>query len=181
MRRTFVAIALFIAAAASAETPAEKYFGDVELVNQNGETMRLYSDVLRGKTVVINSFFATCTGSCPIMGRGLAAIQSRFADRIGKDLWIVSISVDPETDTPSRLKDYAARIHAKPGWIFLTGEKSKVDQALMKLGHYVEQKADHKNIMIIGNEKTGLWKKAFGMARPEELVKVVESVLNDRG
>ena len=163
------------------KTAAGHYFGEVELVNQSGQTMRLYSDVLRGKTVVINSFFATCTGSCPVMGRGLAAIQSRFSDRLGKDLWIVSISVDPETDTPARLQEYASRMHAQRGWLFLTGSKSNVDQALTKLGQYVAQKSDHQNIMIIGNERTGLWKKAFGMARPDDLIKVVESVLDDRG
>lgn len=162
-------------------TAAHRYFGDVELVNQNGQSMRLYSDVLRGKTVVINSFFATCSGTCPIMGRGLAAIQSRFPDRLGKDLWIISISVDPETDTPARLNEYARRMSSRPGWLFLTGSKSNVDEALTRLGQFVEKKTDHQNVMIIGNEKTGLWKKAFGMARPDELIKVVQSVLDDRG
>lgn len=166
---------------ATAESPAHRYFGDVELVNQNGQTMRLYSDVLRGKTVVINSFFATCSGTCPIMGRGLAAIQSRFPDRLGKDLWIISISVDPETDTPARLNEYARRMSSRPGWLFLTGSKRNVDEALARLGQFVEKKTDHQNVMIIGNEKTGLWKKAFGMARPYDLIKVVQSVLDDRG
>ena len=103
-----------------------------------------------------------------------------MGDHMGKDVYIISISVDPTVDTPSRLKEYATKLNAKPGWYFLTGEKAKVDFALHKLGQYVENKLDHLNIFIIGNESTGLWKKAFGLARSEELVKVVESVLNDK-
>jgi protein SCO1 len=108
-------------------------------------------------------------------------IQAAFADRIGKDLFLVSITVDPLTDTPPRLKEYAARFHAKPGWTFLTGQKENVERALYKLGQYVEDKESHKTIFIIGNETTGLWKKAMGMAAAPELVEIVRSVVDDRG
>ncbi len=165
---------------ADAQSPAQKYFTDVVLVNQNGEPMRLYSDLLKGKVVIINAFFATCTGSCLPMNRNLEKVQAAFPDRIGKDLRILSISVDPLVDTPASLKEYAKRLNARPGWYFLTGEKKNVDQALYKLGQYVENKQDHLNIFIIGNERTGLWKKAFGLARSDELVKVVQSVLDDK-
>ena len=158
---------------------AQKYFTDVELINQNGERMRLYSDVLKDHVVVINAFFATCQGSCLPMNRNLEKVQAAFKERMGKDLYIVSISVDPTVDTPAALKDYAKKLNAVPGRLFLTGEKANVDLALRKLGQYVAQREQHTNIFIIGNERTGLWKKAFGLAQAEELVKVVESVLND--
>jgi protein SCO1/2 len=149
-------------------------------VNQNGERMRLYSDLLQGKVVIINSFFATCQGSCLPMNRNLEKVQEALGDRVGKDVFIISISVDPAVDTPASLKEYARKLHAGPGWFFLTGDKQNVDLALNKLGQYVNDKQDHLNIFIIGNERTGLWKKAFGLARSDELVKVVESVLNDQ-
>jgi protein SCO1/2 len=95
-------------------------------------------------------------------------------------VFLVSISVDPATDTPPRLKEYAQKFHAKPGWTFLTGKKENVDWALYKLGQYVENKDDHKTVIIIGNEATGLWKKAFGMAKPEELIRLVEEAVNDK-
>ena len=164
----------------AAESPAHKYFTDVVLLNQNGERMRLYSDLLQGKVVIIDSFFATCQGSCLPMNRNLEKVQEALGDRIGKDVYIISISVDPAVDTPASLKEYAKKVHAKPGWYFLTGDKQNVDLALTKLGQYVNDKQDHLNIFIIGNERTGLWKKAFGLARSDELVKVVESVLNDQ-
>jgi protein SCO1/2 len=162
-----------------AQSPAQKYFTDTVLINQNGEKMRLYSDLLKGKTVIINSFFATCQGSCLPMNRNLEKVQAGLGDRLGKDAYIISISVDPTVDTPPSLKAYAKKLNAKPGWFFLTGNKEDVDFALKKLGQFVDDKQDHLNIFIIGNERTGLWKKAFGLAKSEELMKVVESVIND--
>ena len=167
-------------AGAKALSPAEKYFSDVELIDQDGQKMRFYSDVLKNKVVVINSFFTTCTSVCPPMNRNLERLQEALGERLGKEAFLVSISVDPETDTPPRLKEYARRFHARPGWIFLTGKKENVDWALYKLGQYVETKDDHTTIIIIGNEPKGLWKKAFGLTKPDELMKIVDDVLNDR-
>ncbi len=164
----------------ASESPAHKYFTDVVLLNQNGERMRFYSDLLQNKVVIIDSFFATCQGSCLPMNRNLEKLQEALGDHVGKDVFIISISVDPGVDTPASLKEYAKKLHAKPGWYFLTGDKQNVDFALNKLGQYVNDKQDHLNIFIIGNERTGLWKKAFGLARSDELVKVVDSVLNDQ-
>ena len=163
-----------------APSAAAKYFSDVELIDQDGQKLRFYSDVLKDKVVIINAFFTTCTSVCPPMNRNLEKIQDALGDRLGKDVFLVSISVDPETDTPARLKEYSQRFHAKPGWLFLTGKKENVDWALYKLGQYVETKDDHTTIVIIGNEPKGLWKKAFGLAQSGELVKIVNDVINDR-
>src|SRR4051795_7341508 len=135
---------------------AEKYFTDVELTNQDGKKVRFYSDILKGKTVVVNAFFTTCTSVCPPMNRNMEKIQEALGDRVGRDVFLVSMTVDPETDTPARMKEYAQKFHAGPGWMFLTGKKENLDWALYKLGQYVEQKDDHKTIFIIGNEPTGL-------------------------
>jgi protein SCO1/2 len=165
---------------AAQQSAAQKYFTDVVLVNQNGEKMRLYSDLLKDKVVIINFFFATCQGVCLPMNRNLEKVQDALGERLGKDVYIISISVDPTVDTPANLKEYAKRLNAKPGWQFITGDKENVDFALRKLGQYVDNKQDHTNIIIIGNERTGLWKKAFGLAKSEELYQVVESVMNDQ-
>ena len=162
-------------------SPAARYFTDVTLVNQHGEDMRLYSDLLQGKIVVIHSFFSTCQGSCPVILNTVAKLQEHLGDRLGADVHLISISVDPLIDTPAKLKAHAERLQAKPGWYLLTGEKRNVDHALYKLGHYVEAKESHSNIIIIGNEPTGLWKKAMGLARTEDIMRIVDSVLNDTG
>jgi protein SCO1 len=166
--------------ATDTRSPAERYFSDVELMDQDGQKLRFYSDVLKNKIVVINTFFTTCTNICPPMNRNFEKMQDALGDRLGKDVFLVSISVDPETDTPTRLKEYGRRFHARPGWMFLTGKKENVDWALYKLGQYVETKDGHTNIFIIGNEPKGLWKKAFGLAKADELIRILDDVINDR-
>jgi len=179
MIRTMIALLLLALPAASADltTAGRNYFTDVELVNQNGQTMRLYSDLIAGKTVVIDSFFTSCVGICPIMGGTFKRIQTVLGDHMGKDLILISVSVDPETDTPARLRDYAKSMSAKPGWYFVTGKKENVEQALHKLGLLVDAKENHKAVVLIGNEPKGLWKKAFGLANSEDVVKMVQEVV----
>jgi len=176
----FLLCAATVVHAQDQTSPAGKYFSDVELINQDGEKVRFYSDVLKNKVVIINTFFTTCTSICPPMNRNFEKIQEALGDRLGKDVFLVSISVDPATDTPTRLKEYSRRFHARPGWMFLTGKKENVDWALYKLGQYVETKDEHTSIFIIGNEPKGLWKKAMGLAKSEELIKIVEDVIADR-
>jgi protein SCO1/2 len=166
-------------ATANGPSAAQKYFGDTELLDQDGNKFRFYSDLLKGHTVVINVFFSTCTSVCPPMTRTLARVQQLLGDRVGRDIVMLSISVDPTTDTPERLKQYATRFHAAPGWHFLTGTSENVTAALKKLGQYVSDKNDHSTVLFIGNEPTGLWKKAYALSKPEELAKIVEAVSTD--
>jgi protein SCO1/2 len=179
-----ILLVVFLAGAVVAQEPtrsaAEKYFSDVELIDQDGQKVRFYTDVLKNKIVVINTFFTTCTNICPPMNRNFEKMQDALGDRLGKDVFLVSISVDPDTDTPTRLKEYGRRFHARPGWMFLTGKKENVDWALYKLGQYVETKDGHTSIFIIGNEPKGLWKKAFGLAKADELIRILDDVINDR-
>ena len=160
---------------------AEAYFTDVILVDHHGKRQRLYSDLMKGKTVVINAMFTSCSGSCPVMAARLERIQTWLGDRLGKDVNILSISVDPERDTPETMAAFAEGFQARPGWYFLTGEREKLEFALRKLGQWVEDPDNHQSILLIGNEPTGLWKKAMGMAPAEDLIAILASVLEDRG
>lgn len=165
---------------ARAVEAARDYFTDVELVNQHGEPMRFYSDLIRGKVVVINTIFTTCTGICPLMSRSFEKLQERAGERMGDDVHLVSITVDPETDTPERLREFGERFHAGDGWYFLTGDPDDLEQVLGRLGQWVETPETHQGIVLMGNDRTGLWKKAFGLASSQELLEVFESVLDDR-
>jgi len=175
-----LALSMTLPALAQETSPAAKYFSGLQLVDQNGRTVDLYA-LMKGRTIGINTFFATCSGSCPVMGRTFAALQDQFGEHMGKDLVLVSITVDPVQDTPAKLKAYAKGMKARDGWYFLTGSREQVDAALKKLGQYVESPDQHMNVMIFGNEKTGLWKKAFGLAKTSELAVILSSVLNDDG
>jgi protein SCO1 len=157
-----------------------KYFTDVKLVDQDGKEVRLYSDLIAGKTIVVNSFFATCSGSCPVMAGTFRKIQTALGDRLGRDVHLISISVDPETDTPAQLRKFAKDAGAKPGWHLITGDKANVEEALYKLGLLVDAKENHTAVVIIGNEPKGVWKKAFGLAPSDEVLKLVQEVVAAR-
>lgn len=169
------------AAGQEADAAAKNYFTDVILVNQSGEQLRFYSDLIKGRVVIINVFFSSCHGSCPVMMRTFQKLQDWLGERLGKDAYLISMSVDPLMDTPEKLKEYAAQLKAKQGWHFVTGEKQNLELALRKIGQYVDVRENHSNVFIIGNETTRLWKKAFGLAKIEDIITVVESVLNDKG
>lgn len=160
--------------------PARNYFTDVALVDQDGRELRFYSDLLAGKKVVIGTFYTTCSGACPVLNKSMQKIQGWLGDRLGKDVVMLSITVDAARDTPPRMKEFARELGARPGWHFLSGAPGNVDLALAKLGSAVEQPEDHNNLIFVGNEPTGLWKKAFGLAPSEELIPIVESVLEDQ-
>jgi protein SCO1/2 len=154
---------------------------DVNLVDQNGRQVKLYRDLIKGKTVVIQAFFTTCKNSCPMLTRSFAALQDLIGDRLGRDVFLLSFTVDPETDTPEQLKAYAAKMKAKPGWLFLTGKKDNVDWALFKVGEYVEKKDDHLNLLMIGNEATGHWEKVMGMESAERIMQSVQRAMQSAG
>jgi protein SCO1/2 len=158
---------------------AEKYFTDTVLVDQNGKEQRFYTDLIKGKVVIINPMYATCKDSCPMMSANLARIQKWLGTKLGSDVHLLSISLDPETDTSRALKEYGAQFNARPGWYFLTGKKENVELVLRRLGLYVDDKQEHLNLFLIGNDRTGMWKKALGIANSEKLIGVVQSVLED--
>lgn len=161
------------------EPASQKYFTNTVLMDQDGKEQQFYADLIKDKVVVINAMFATCKDSCPIMGANFARIQKWLGPKLGTDVRLLSISVDPEADTPTVLKQYGRRFDAKPGWYFLTGKKGNVELILRKLGLYVENKQDHLNLFLVGNDRTGLWKKVVGVSSSEKIIDAVKSVLED--
>jgi cytochrome oxidase Cu insertion factor (SCO1/SenC/PrrC family) len=155
---------------------AASYFTNTALMTQDNNPVRFFDDLLKGKTVMINFMFTTCAGVCPAMTANLLKVQEYLGGRVGKDINMISISVDPAVDNPAALKSYAARFKVKPGWFFLTGDKENVNLILRKLGGYVEDKNAHLNLLYIGNLKTGEWVKAFAMSKPAELADAVLKV-----
>jgi protein SCO1/2 len=161
--------------------PAHCYFTDVTLRDHYGQEKRLYSDLLKGKVVVVSSFFTSCVNSCPIVNALLAALQDELGAQFGTKVHFLTITADPVLDTPEILAGYARRLSARPGWHFLTGDERNVDLANYKLGFAVDEPSQHRNVLIIGNEATGLWKKipAATIGLPE-LGRIVDDLLHDR-
>jgi protein SCO1 len=162
-------------------SPAHRYFTDVSLVNQYGERMRLYSDLIRSKVVVIHVFFASCKNTCPLLATTFQKLQEHLGDRLGRDVHLISITVDPQSDDQKVLEDYSRRLGARQGWYLLTGPSRDVETALAKLGLAVARRDEHSNIFLIGNEKTGLWKKVRGLGPADSIIEVLDGVIADRG
>ena len=153
---------------------------EVPVYDQNGKRLKFYTDLVRGKTVAINFIFTTCTTICPPLTATFRRVQRDLGDRVGRDLFLISISVDPDTDVPERLHDFAAKFKAGPGWTFVTGAKPDIDLLLKALGAAVADKNDHTPLVLIGNETTGYWTRTYGLAPPSALVKIISEAANKK-
>jgi cytochrome oxidase Cu insertion factor (SCO1/SenC/PrrC family) len=162
---------------ASMAEGSARYFPNLVLLTQENKPVRFYDDMLKGKVVLINFLFTNCKGVCSPMTANLVKVQKYLGERVGREVLMLSISVDPLTDTPAVLKKYADSFKAQPGWYFLTGEKKNVDWVLYKLGGYVEDKEKHTSVLIIGNEATGDWLKVHAMSNPTEIASAVTKLL----
>ncbi len=165
------------AANVDGQSASAKYFPNLVLLTQDNQPVHFYDDLLKGKVVLINFIFTTCQGVCSPMTANLARAQSYLAEHVGREVVMISISVDPVTDTPEVLKKYADKFKVRPGWYFLTGEKKNVDWVLYKLGGYVADKQQHSSVLVVGNEATGEWMKLHAMANPTEIASAVTKLL----
>ncbi|MDQ1523094.1 MAG: hypothetical protein QOE47_1018, partial [Pyrinomonadaceae bacterium] len=170
-----------VATVATSGTPKSAggaaYFPNHVLLTQDNRPVRFYDDLMKDKIVLINFLFTTCKGACSPMTANLAKVQEQLGAHLGKEVVMLSLSVDPETDTPAALKKYADSFKAKPGWYFLTGKKENLDWVLYKLGGYVEDKNQHGLKLIVGNEATGEWIKLHAMSNPTEIAAAVLKLL----
>ncbi len=141
----------------AAEAKARKYFTDLPVVTQDGETLRFFSDVLKGRIVVVTLFYTECTGMCPLTNQKLAEVQDMLGDAMGRDYFFVSVTLDPETDTPEVMKDYAEKFGAKDGWIFLTGDKDDIGTITRRLGQTDDNIAAHNPFFMLGNVPRAHW------------------------
>jgi len=146
---------------------------DVTVYDQDGRKLLFYSDLVKGKTVAINFIFTTCTTICPPLAATFRRVQQDLGERVGRDVRLISISVDPATDVPFRLKAFAAKFKAGPGWTFVTGSKVEMDSLLKALGAAVADKNDHTPMVLVGNDPAGYWTRTYGLAPAAALVKII--------
>lgn len=135
------------------------YFPNVPLVTQDGKTVRFYDDLLKDKIVAIDLIYTHCQDACPLETARLAQVQRMLGDRVGKDIFFYSITIDPKRDTPAVLKDYAEKFHAGPGWLFLTGKTEDIELISKKLGLYSPQagRDGHSPMLMLGDVAAGQW------------------------
>jgi protein SCO1/2 len=169
------------AAAATKGSPTgASYFPNAPLVTQEGQAVRFYDDLLKDKNVVINTLDTHCAPCLP-EAEMLVQVQQLLGDRVGKDIFIYSITSDPERDTPSVLKEYAEKLHAGPGWLFLTGQQADIDLLRKKLGFHAARNASEPFArtanVVLGKEATNLWRWHSTVDNPQFLALMIDNYL----
>lgn len=158
------------------------YFPNVELTTQDGQTVHFYDDLIKNKIVVIDLIYTHCVDACPLETARLAQVQQMLGERVGKDVFFYSITIDPKRDTPEVLKEYAEKYHAGSGWLFLTGKKEDIDLLSKKIGLYSapdpRNRDGHIAAVLIGNEATGQWMRQSATDNPRFLAVMIGDWLN---
>ncbi|HEX6625236.1 MAG TPA: SCO family protein [Pyrinomonadaceae bacterium] len=153
---------------------------DIDVYDQSGKRLKFYTDLVKGKTVAVNFIFTTCTTVCPPLSATFRRVQQQLAEAGAADVQLISVSVDPATDTPERLRDYAAKFKAGPGWTFVTGDKLEIDSLLRALGSAVADKNQHTPSVLVGNDAAGHWTRTYGLSSPAALVKIIRETASHK-
>jgi protein SCO1 len=152
------------AAPAAPAAAAATSIPDVKVVTQDGRTVDFYSDLIKGKVVAVNFVFTTCTTVCPPLGATFGRLQDAH-----KGAHLVSVSIDPEVDTPARLKTWSQKFGARPGWTLVTGKKDDIVRILKAMNAYSADFANHQPVTVLGNDATGTWKRSYGFTPASKL------------
>jgi protein SCO1/2 len=189
---TFVGVAataLAPFATASSGTAAKlpqsgaEWFTNVEVKTHDGRTLRFYDDVMKGKILLIDFMFTGCDGVCPLATENLARVQELLGDRVGEEIRMISISLQPEHDTPEVLAAYAKEHGVGPGWLFLTGQKDDIELLRHRLGFWdIDPAVDadpeqHIGTVRIANEPMHRWTMSSALVSPTTLVQNVNRVI----
>jgi len=159
----------------------KNYFPNVPLITQDGKVVHFNDDLLKGKIVAIDLIYTHCEFSCPLETARMAQVQRILGDKVGKDIFFYSISIDPKRDTPAELKAYAKRYHAGPGSLFLTGKKSDIDLVSKKRELYAEPSINqdgHTTYLMLGDEPNGQWMQNSAVDNPRFLAITMQNFID---
>jgi protein SCO1/2 len=186
MTRTALSLALFFCAVSAAAadhthhgTPASAAarpytIADLPVLTQDGTSIHFYRDLVKGRVVVMNFVFTSCTTICPTMGATFARVQTLLGQR--KDVALISVSIDPANDTPERLAAWSRRLGAGPGWTLVTGRSPDISEILKSLGVFTSTPAAHTPVVLVGDELAGKWERVDGLATPKAILAAVDRV-----
>ncbi len=169
-----LALAAFLVAASPPEAGSARLeVPDLSLVDHLGRPISFYRDLVAGKVVAMNFIFTSCTTVCPPMGAAFGRLQTALGDHFGKDVTLVSVSVDPVTDTPERLRAWSRQFEARPGWTLVTGDRATVQRLLKELDVFTANAADHTPMVLLIDDQHGRWQRASGLTAPERLAELL--------
>jgi protein SCO1 len=154
--------------------PQAAHFPNVLLRTQDNRAVRFYDDLVKGKLVIISFMFTSCTDLCPRTTANLVKVKDALGAHAGRDVFLISVSVDPAHDTAAVLKKYTERFHTGPGWTFVTGGVEDVALIQRKLGvAATDDEPDHTGMLVYGNDATGSWSAMPAMLSPGTVARTV--------
>lgn len=155
---------------------------DLELIDQDGAVVKFKRDIIGDRVAVVIPFYTTCTTSYPILIFMFTRLQEMLGEQLGRDVVLISVSVDPKTDIPARLKAFSRRQKAKPGWVFLSGDRYNLGQVLLGVGVLFSPNIDDHNhipITLVGNAHSD-WRRFHGFPSPEQIMAEINKSLSGR-
>lgn len=168
------------AAEAAAEAKARNYFTDLEVVDQNGQRHRFYSDIIKGKVVLINFVYTHCKDACPMATQKMSQIRTLLGESARDQVWFISISIDPENDTPGAMKAFMNKMQVdETHWLFLTGDKHNLETIVRRFGQYSSSVDDHSTLMLAGNDRKRQWTKVMPMTPPDGVAQQLFALIDD--
>ncbi|TWC48921.1 protein SCO1/2 [Pseudomonas sp. SJZ080] len=159
---------------------AQVKFADVTLVDQNGQPVRLEKDLVTNKIVVMSFIYTNCTTVCPVVSSIMGKVQKKLGARVGSEVQLVSISIDPQRDDARRLNDYARTFQNGPGWSWLTGSSQSINATLKGLGTFSGDFKNHQPLILVGDGNSRHWTRYYGFTDPVVLTREVEKLSGQR-
>ena len=159
--------------------PRAGYFPNTTVLTHDGHKLRFYDDIVKGKVVAINMMYTACTGICPGNTANLKLVQEELADHLDKHVFMYSMTLRPDIDTPQALRDYVKRYAIPKGWTFLTGKPAEMDAIRRKLGFFNDDPiidADpnqHTGMVRVGNEALDRWAMCPALGSPKQTARTI--------
>jgi len=152
---------------------------DLDVRDQDGRKLHFYSDLIKDKVVVLSFLYTSCTYSCTMQGQTFSKLQSLLGDRLGKSVFLISVTTDPAKDDPPQLKSWAKRYDVQSGWTLVTCNPAEMNRLLLPFTGEPAGSGMHLPSTFIGNDKTGVWTSASGVFDPQVLLNAVDFVTRD--
>ncbi|MEQ1620928.1 MAG: SCO family protein [Methylococcales bacterium] len=153
---------------------------DAALLDQNGSPVRFVKDIAGSNIIAINFIYTDCQTVCPLASAIFAKLQHQLGNKLKQDIRLVTLSINPVTDSPEKLKAYADHFHAQPEWRWLTGEKVQVDALLKGLGVYNADYTNHSPVILVGDLARGEWSRFNGLTSPDTIAARIDELLAAR-
>ncbi len=159
--------------------PRAGYFPNSLVHTHDGRSMRFYDDAIKGKVVAINMMYTACTGLCPGNTANLKRVQEALSDQLGRGVFMYSMTLRPDVDTPQALREYVERYRIPKGWTFLTGKPEEMDVIRRKLGFFNDDPTidadlnQHTGMLRIGNEALDRWAMSPALGSPKQIARSI--------